>query len=108
MNGREHGTETGYQQHRQLSEQACGDCLWAHRLYNRRSRELVQAKKTKPRAPISTRPEPRRALVLHGTPQALELHTRSRGPVCETCMTAACDWERAQAARYLRRIRWAS
>lgn len=103
MRAREHGTELGYSQHRRHGEQACGDCTWAHRLYNKDSRRRIKAKKATPRPLVVVRSEPRRAPVVHGTPQALELHARSNQPVCETCLTAACNWERAQAARYLRR-----
>lgn len=109
MNGQEHGTETGYHQHRQAGEQACGDCLWAHRLYNKQSRKIVRARKVKPQPrPRIARPQKLTPVLVHGTPQALEHHTRSRHPVCEVCLAAACDWERAEAARYLRRLRWAS
>lgn len=89
---RGHGSEVGYQQHRRDHEQACGKCLWAHRMYNKQPGEISRVLKPAP-------------VLIHGTPQALEHHTRSTAPVCEVCLTAACDWERAQASRYLLRLR---
>jgi hypothetical protein len=89
-----HGTEAGYRIHLKNGEQACGHCLWAHRVYNK---SRYDAKKVQRAA------KPKLVkVVLHGTPQALALHALERSPVCTVCLTAACDWEHRQTRRYLR------
>ncbi|MGN6128557.1 MAG: hypothetical protein ACTHON_18515 [Humibacter sp.] len=103
-----HGTEAGYQRHRRAGEQPCGHCVWAHRDYNR-----ITAKQREERALRRLEAKPRPVLIpglsaQHGTPQAIQQHALEQSPICDPCLTSACDWERYETYRYLRRLRGAS
>lgn len=95
-----HGNEPGYQRHIRASEQPCGHCIWGHNLYQRELRN--KKRKLRDARPFVKAP------IQHGTPQGLAWHSNQPTPVCEVCLTAACDWERFEANRYLRRLRAAS
>jgi hypothetical protein len=104
-----HGDEAGYRRHLRNGEPACGHCLWGHRQFNkqkaiqRKNRELRQTV-IKPIRP----PAPTQKVVLHGTPQALRVHSIERSPVCRICLDSVVDWEHREATRYLNRLRGAA
>jgi len=90
----DHGTERGYQKHLKNDEQACGHCLWAHRVYNKaeKTRRIERERK-----PIPTKVE-------HGTPAGIAFHLNSGIAVCRYCLDAACDLEQQHAHAYLTRL----